>query len=176
MTSSTRSDEPYRGTPTFTFAKATYTSKYIVFKSVESYTNVWDSATGFYAPFQKMTKVEKALFAKYDTSAYITGLTTPGAIPFLDYANQYVSAGSTYNPAILADQSRVALAGGLSVAADPVTTSIAAAANYQSAIICSIDGSQPATVCKSSGVKAATASILVAQLKSAPTTTTTAKK
>lgn len=157
MVSSTHAGEAYPGTPTFTFAKATYSSAYLAFKEVESETRVWDNAVGFYTPFQKATTSEAALVKKYDTTKFIPALPTSdvGAIPFLDFANEYVSAGASYNPGLLADQSRNSIAAGLSNAQSPITQAILATANYQSAALCTLTGNRPGSVCLSAGVKAA---------------------
>ena len=47
--------EPYPNTATWTFAHASYASKYLTFTPVETYTNVPDPATGFYTPLQTLT-------------------------------------------------------------------------------------------------------------------------
>jgi Domain of unknown function (DUF929) len=65
-------------TPTFTFANATYSSKYISFVAVEH----WDRADN---PFQPLSSDEQALFLQYDSG---TG------IPFVDFANQFLVKGA----------------------------------------------------------------------------------
>lgn len=62
----------YPNTPTFTFWKASYSSKYLVFKSVEAYTNAIDPATNNYATLQTPTAAENALLKKYDTPKYLS--------------------------------------------------------------------------------------------------------
>ena len=86
--------EPYPLTPTWTFAKATYTSKYLTFTPVEAYTNVPDAATGFYTALQTPTAAQQALLSKYD-AAY------QDAIPFIDFGNKFLSVGASYNPGVL---------------------------------------------------------------------------
>jgi thiol-disulfide isomerase/thioredoxin len=153
--SSSASD--FAGTPTFTFVKATYTSKYLVFKSVESDSNVFDSATDNWVPLQKPTAAEEALFIKYDSSKYVTGYTAQddGSIPFISLGNKFLVAGASYTPATLANLSRNEVAAGLSEATNPVTQAIITSANEQTAAFCQLTKGQPGNVCNSSGVMAA---------------------
>ncbi len=157
MESSTKTGEVYPGTPTFTFVKSTYTSPYLSFKSIEQFTNVWDNATNYYTPLQTPSKPEEAVFQKYDTSKYIPGITSAqdGSIPFITIGNQYLVAGASYTPQLLAGISRETIAGGLSNATNPVTVAIVATANYLTASICSITKDHPGSVCSSKGVAAA---------------------
>jgi hypothetical protein len=144
-------------TPTFTFAKAKYTSPYLVFTSVEEYTNIPDAATAFYTTLQKPTAQESALIAKYDTPKYVKGMTTSqiGSIPFITFGNKFLVSGASYSPLTLASTTRSTIAAGLSNATSPVTQAIIASANYQTAAICSLTNQQPGNVCTSPGVKAA---------------------
>jgi len=154
---SSYSGDVYPNTPSFTFLKATYKSKYLVFKTVETYTDYLDAAGTFYEPLQKPTSAEQALFAKYDQPKYIKGLTASEAesIPFIDYGNQYLVAGASYSPSTLAGSTRDEIAGALDNASSPITDAIIASANYQTAVICKLTGDQPSNVCTSSGVKTA---------------------
>lgn len=151
------SGDVYPNTPTFTFIKAKYSSKYIDFKSVELYSDVIDPKTKYYYKLQTPTSQEQAEMAKYDTSKYIKGLTSSedGSIPFITFANKFLVAGASYNPQTLAGSSRNAIAGALDNPTSPITQAIIASANYQTAAICSITNQQPANVCTSAGVKAA---------------------
>jgi len=144
-------------TPTFTFVNATYTSSYIVFKSVEEYTNIFSTALNFYTALQKPTAQETALITKYDAPKYIPGLTPSeaGSIPFLTFGNQFLVAGASYSPAALAGSTRSTIAAGLSNPTSPITQAIIASANYQTAAICTMTKQQPGSVCTSPGVKAA---------------------
>ncbi|MHB1905466.1 MAG: DUF929 family protein [Acidimicrobiales bacterium] len=151
------SGDIYPNTPTFTFARARYHSKYVAFRSVEMYTNYLNAAKTYYQPFQKLSPEENALFKKYDNCKYITGLTCQNneSFPFVNFANQVMIVGSSYTPAALDGNTRDQIAQGLTNTQDPITEAIIATANYQSASVCSIDGGQPASVCTSAGVRAA---------------------
>ena len=157
MESSTQPGEPYPGTPTFTFVKSTYTSKYLVFRSIEQYTNVPDTSTGFYTTLQKPSKDELANFKKYDTSKWIPNITSNQdySIPYLTIDNKYIVSGASYTPATLASLTRSQIAQGLSDPTSPVTDAIVATANYLSAAICVATKDQPSNVCTSAGVSAA---------------------
>jgi hypothetical protein len=135
--------DTYPNTPTFTFVRATYTSKYIVFKSIEEYTNYLNAAKTNYQLLQTPSKAQQALVVKYDTPKYIT----------MD--NKFLVSGASYSPDTLTNLTRANIATGLSDPTSPVTDAIIASANYQTAAICSLTNNEPSNVCTSSGVLAA---------------------
>jgi hypothetical protein len=149
--------DQYGNTQTFTFVKANYTSKYIVFKSVEEYANYLNSAGTNYALLQKPTKSQLALVEKYDTPAFIPGLTKADGnpIPFVSMDNRFLVSGASYDPAALTSLTRSDIATGLADPSSPVTDAIIASANLQTAAICSLTNNKPSNVCSSSGVMAA---------------------
>ncbi len=157
MISSTKPGEAYPGTPSFTFVKAHYTSKYLAFKTIEQYTNVWDNATGFYGPLQTPSLKEAAVFKKYDTSNYIPGITSTQdySIPFITIGNKYLISGASFTPQLLAGITRDTIAAGLTDPTNPVTIAIVATANYETAAFCQLTKNRPGTVCASPGVLAA---------------------
>ncbi len=149
--------DTYPNTPTFTFVKSSYTSKYIAFKSVEEYTNYLNAAGSNYQLLQTPTKAQRALVQKYDTPKYIPGLTKSqgNPIPFITMDNKFLVSGASFSPDALTNLSRANIATGLSDPTSPVTDAIIASANYQSAAICSLTNNLPSNVCTSSGVMAA---------------------
>jgi Domain of unknown function (DUF929) len=155
MTSAAK--DTYPNTPTFTFQKASYSSKYLVFKSVEEFTNQLASSGSSYVPLQNPTAAEQKLIVKYDSPKYIPGLSSNDGnpIPFMTFGNQFIVSGASYSPDTLTGLSRSAIATGLSDPTSPVTDAIIASANYQTAAICSLTKQQPSAVCTSAGVKAA---------------------
>ena len=155
--SSTVSGEVFPGTPSFTFLKATYKSKYLAFRGIESYNAVYNSVTGFYSPLMTPTAAENALFKKYDTSTYIPGLpaSNDGSIPFISIGNKYLVSGASYTPQALAGLTQAQIASGLSDPTSPVTDAIITSANYQTATYCLLTKNQPGSVCDSAGVLAA---------------------
>ena len=132
--------EPFPLTPTFTFAHASYTSKYLTFTSVEELTNIPDKATGGYTPLQTPTAAQQALIQKYDAA-------NQGAIPFIDYGNKYMSVGASYNPGVLSGLSWTQIADDLATPSSPVAQGVLGTANYATAAICGLTGDQPATAC-----------------------------
>jgi uncharacterized protein DUF929 len=132
--------EPFPLTATFTFANASYTSKYLTFTSVEELTNIPDKATGGYTPLQTPTAAQQALIQKYDAA-------NQGAIPFIDYGNKFMSVGASYNPGVLSGLSWTQIAGDLSTPSSAVAQGVLGTANYATAAICGLTGDQPATAC-----------------------------
>jgi hypothetical protein len=132
--------EPYPLTPTWTFAKASFTSSYLTFTPVEGYTNIPDKATGFYTVLQTPTAAQQALLDKYD-AAY------QGAIPFIDYGNKFLSVGASYNPAVLSGLTWAQIADDLHDPTSAVAKSVLGTANFATAAICSLTGNQPASAC-----------------------------
>jgi Domain of unknown function (DUF929) len=148
----------YPNTKTFTFRQSTYTSPYVAFASVETFTSTPNPATNFYFPLQKMTASQTALVKKFDTMKYIPTFTSTqenGSIPFIDMGNKFLSAGASFTPATLAGLTQGQIASALSDATNPVTQAIIASANEQTAAICVLTNNKPAAVCSSAGVKAA---------------------
>jgi Domain of unknown function (DUF929) len=132
--------EPYPNTATWTFANASYTSDYLVFTSVEEFTNVPDPSTGGYTTLQTPTAEQQALLEKYDAA-------NNGAIPFIDFGNRFMSVGASYDPGVLQGLTWSQIAADLH---DPTTTVAKAAlgaANYITAALCKLTGNKPATAC-----------------------------
>jgi Domain of unknown function (DUF929) len=132
--------EPFPNTPTWTFANAKYTSKYLTFSSVEETTNIPDPSTGSYTTLQTPTKAQEALVTKYDT-------TGGGAIPFVDFGNKYMISGVSYSPQVLAGLSWATIASDLSNPNSAVAKGVDGTANYITAAICQLTGNQPASAC-----------------------------
>jgi hypothetical protein len=135
--------ELYPNTPTWTFAHASYTSKYLTFVPVETYTNIPDPSTGGYTPLQTPTAEQQALLTKYDT-AY------GGAIPFIDFGNKYLIIGASYSPQTLDGLSWSTIATDLQTPNNAVAKAVDGTANYITAGLCKLTGDAPANVCTSS--------------------------
>ena len=132
--------EPFPNTATWTFAKASYASKYLTFTPVEEFTNIPDSSTGGYTTLQTPTAEQQALIQKYDAA-------NQGAIPFIDYGNKYMSVGASYDPGVLSGLSWSQIADDMRSPTSAVAKGVLGTANYATAAICSLTGDQPATVC-----------------------------
>ncbi len=141
-------DEPYPDTPTWTFVHATFSSQYLTFTPVETYTNVPDTANDFYYSLQTPTKAEEALLTKYDVPPLVPA-GDQGAIPFIDFGNKYAIGGASYDPGLLAGLTWAQIAADLSNPNSAVAKAIDGTANYITAAICGITGNAPAAVCTS---------------------------
>jgi Domain of unknown function (DUF929) len=142
--------DSYPNTPTLTFANAHYASKYLEFVPVEWYGEKPDPATPLqHVYLQHPTQQEKTLFARY----------ADGAIPFVDIGNRYVLPATQYMPSALAGLSWAQVAAAMHSPASAVGKDVDGAANVITAAICRLTKNQPAGVCTSAGVTAASRSI-----------------
>jgi hypothetical protein len=138
--------EPYPNTPTWEFAHASYTSKYLAFTPVEEFTNIPDPKTGGYTTLQAPTSAEQTLLSKYDAPPYVPA-GDAGAIPFVDFGNKYLTVGASYDPGVLSGLTWSQIAARLRDPASPVAKGVLGTANYMTAAICGLTGDQPAVVC-----------------------------
>jgi hypothetical protein len=134
------SSDAFPSTPTLTFYKTGYQSKYLVFTPVETTTE--DRNT----PLQKTTAAQEALLSKYDAPPYVSQGST-GAIPFIDFGNKYLVSGASYSPEVLQGKTWSEVAAALSNPADPVSQGAVGAANKMTAAICKLTNNQPASAC-----------------------------
>jgi len=122
-------------TPTFDFYKVKYTSQYLNFTPVEAF-----GATST-TTLQTPTAAEQAVDQAYNPQ---------GAIPFLDFGNQYVEVGNLapLTPTMLDGKTYQQIASSM---ANPASNSVGAAedanANYITAAICKMTNNQPSTAC-----------------------------
>jgi hypothetical protein len=142
--------DAYANTPTLSFAKASYTSKYVAFVPVEWYGEAADPNTPFgHVYLQQPTAQQQALFAKYGN----------GSIPFVDIGNRYILPQVQYVPSALAGLSWTQVAAAMHDPSSAVAADIDGAANIITAAICALTNGQPGGVCHSAGVRAAAGSI-----------------
>jgi len=133
-------------TPTLSFHGATYTSPYIQFEPVEQQDNS-------YKPLETPTKEQETLAATYDTPKY-TGSSDTGAIPFIDFANEYMISGASYQPTVLADKTHDEVAAALADPSSDISKGAIGTANVIAATICKVDGNKPAKVCSDPAITA----------------------
>jgi Domain of unknown function (DUF929) len=142
------SAEPYPNTPTFTFAHATYTSKYLTFTPVELNTNIPDPSTGGYTTLDTPTSAQNALMTKWDNQPYIPSSEPAGSIPFIYFGGQTMIVGTS-----VAQNQALQGLNWNQIAADLHNPNSAVAkaedgeANYITAAICKMTGNQPASAC-----------------------------
>ncbi|HYZ53609.1 MAG TPA: DUF929 family protein [Streptosporangiaceae bacterium] len=137
--------EVYPNTPTWTFYKSSYTSKYLTFSPVEMETNIPQGTTS-YTTLQTPTSAQQALLNKYDAPPYVAS-GNQGAIPFVDFGNKYMISGASYSPQVLQGKSWSQIASALKDPSSPIAKAVDGTANYMTAAICKLTGNQPATAC-----------------------------
>ncbi|HEX4063294.1 MAG TPA: DUF929 family protein [Streptosporangiaceae bacterium] len=135
-------------TPTLTFYKSSYHSKYLTFTPVELQTVTR-------APLQKFTAAQSALFAKYDSPPYVS-TQAKLTFPFVDLGNQALISGAQYSPTTLSGLTWGQVAAAIKNPDSTIGKEVNGAANMITAELCKLTGGQPASVCASPGVKAAT--------------------
>jgi hypothetical protein len=132
---------------TFTFwnssSTRSYTSKYVIFESVERYSSL-NPTGGRYLSLQRPDAKQTAAIASYGQTADTFALT--------DVANRFVLNGASFAPGVLAGLSQSQIAGDLSTPASPLTQAVVTAANEITAAICAVDDDKPSTVCDSRAV------------------------
>jgi hypothetical protein len=155
LTHSSASDV-YPNTPTLSFYKSSYTSKYIDFTPVELYSG--KKVGQGYATLERPTSDQVALMSKYDAPPYVQS-TYAGSYPFLDIGNQYLDIGSQYLPSGLAHLTWTQIAADIRNPNSSVGQSVDGAANSITAAICKITNNAPAAVCSSAGAVAGAGSL-----------------
>jgi thiol-disulfide isomerase/thioredoxin len=127
----------YPSTPTLTFYKSNYTSKYVTFTPVEE-------TTVNKQPLQTPTSAQQALDAKYDVPP---NTSTAGSIPFVDLGNKFMLSGAQYDPQLLQGKTWAQVAAALKDPSSPIAQGADGAANTFTAAICKLTNNQPATAC-----------------------------
>ncbi len=139
------STDEFANTPTWTFAHAHYTSKYLTFSTVELQTNI-PNGSGSYTTLQTPTSAQQALLSKYDAPPYVSSANS-GAIPFIDFGNKYMLSGASYSPQVLQGKSWATIAAALKDPNSQIAKAVDGTANYLTATICKLTGNQPASAC-----------------------------
>jgi thiol-disulfide isomerase/thioredoxin len=127
----------YPSTPTLTFYKSTYTSKYVAFTPVEE-------TTVSKQTLQTPTSAQQALDAKYNVPP---NTTAAGSIPFVDLGNKFMLSGAQYNPQLLQGKTWAQVAAALKDPSNPIAQGADGAANTFTAAICRLTNNLPATAC-----------------------------
>lgn len=128
---------------TLSFYGATYSSKYLVFTSVEN-EDVED------APLQIPTPQEQAIWNKYDRHNYY---------PFIDVGNVYAfvpnnTFGALFSLYVLEGEDQQKIAASLSNPSSSIAEAVDGSANELIAAICSVTKGQPGSVCNSPTITA----------------------
>jgi hypothetical protein len=137
-------------TPTLSFLKSGYTSRYVSFTPVEWYGEGEDASTPTgHVYLEQPTSQELALFIRYANESF----------PFVDIGNQYLVPQAQYSPSALQGMSWSQVAAAMRTPSSPVARDIDGTANILTAAICKITHGQPGGVCSSAGVTAAARSL-----------------
>lgn len=139
-------------TPTLTFYKSSYTSNYLVFQTTEVQTVT-------HATLQKLTALDSQVMGKYDVPPYVPSASDDGSFPFVDFANKYVIAGASFDPAVLKGLTWAQVAAALKDPSSSVAKSVDGATNLITAALCKATHGQPGNVCTSAGVTKANGAI-----------------
>ena len=137
------SSDVYANTATFSFQGATYTSPYISFNATETEDRNQN-------PLATPNAEAMQSFNTFDNAPYTN---QQGGIPFVSYANQYVTTAGPYQPTMLQGLSWQQIAAQLNNPNSDVTKAIVGTANYETATICKLTNNQPADVCGASYIQ-----------------------
>jgi hypothetical protein len=140
------STDAYPNTPTLSFHGATYSSQYLAFQGVEMQSN--QRQGNGYAPLDTPTAQQQQLLKTYDAPPYVDA-NSAGAIPFIDFGNQAVISGASFDPQLLAGRSGDEVAAALSDPASPIAQAIDGTANAFTTLLCQLTKGQPTNVCTS---------------------------
>jgi thiol-disulfide isomerase/thioredoxin len=127
-------------TPTLTFYKSTYTSKYLTFTPVEN-------ETVTHAALQNTTAAQQAIWVKYSPSGQL-------GYPFIDFGNKYLINAPQYDPAVLSGLTWEQVAQQMRDPSSKVAQGVLGSANYMTAAICKMTNNAPASVCSAASVTA----------------------
>jgi len=139
------SPEVFPGTSTFSFHGTKYTSKYIEFESVEQEDNS-------YKALETPTAEQSDLAKKFDAPPYVQAASA-GSIPFIDFANQYMISGASYDAGVLKDKTQAEIANAMADSNSDISKGAVGTANSITAAICKTTGNKPADVCGLQAVK-----------------------
>jgi hypothetical protein len=133
------------GIESFTFRDATYSSRYLTLRTVEERSDYNPTGTS-YTVLQQPDPFEQQVLSSFHATGY----------PFIDFGNAYAVTGVSYSPTFLSGLTWDEIGSSLTDPTQAVTRAIVALSNYYSASTCAATGQQPASVCHSKGVLAAT--------------------
>ncbi len=145
-TTHSSSTDQFPNTPTWTFYKSSYSSKYVAFSSVEETTNQLASNGQGYTPLQTPTAAQQALLAKYDAPPYVPS-AGKGAIPFVYIGGKYLINGASVSPSVLTGKTWASIASSLKDPNNDVAKAVNGTANFITAAICKTTSNQPSNVC-----------------------------
>ncbi len=159
--------DAYASTHTLTYAKATYSSRYIVFSATEQLSNhcvqssvvanpspppAYVCQNGNYYVVKNPSKAVSALVTKYDSAAYVGG--NASGIPFIDFGGRYLESGALFIPSVLQNASWTQIVNSFKVPKQGIGQAVLASANRYIAMICEATHNKP-PICSQAFVKSA---------------------
>jgi hypothetical protein len=141
------STDVYPNTPTLSFYKSGYASRYLTFTPVE-----WYNVT--HVVLQPPTSAQLALFKKYDGPPYVPEADA-GSFPFVNFGNQALLIGSQYQLAAFAGLTWSQVAAAIRNPSTTIAKEVNGAANRMTAELCKLTHGKPGIACDAAGVKAA---------------------
>ena len=128
---------------TFSFYGSKYDSPYIQFEPVEQENN-----TG--QPLENPTSEQVDLMNKYDVAPYTS---RNGAIPFIDFANQFIVSGASYDANQLQGLTHDQIASDMQDSSSGISQGAIGTANKMTAAICTLTDNKP-SACDQPAIKA----------------------
>ena len=128
----------------WTFHGSSYTSRYLAFAPVETYSNVLVKPTAdpasakSYRPLQRLTPPEQAVMTQYDK---------PRQTPFIDFGGTAIELGSSVEPTVLAGLTWSQIAAELRRPASAAGAALLVAASTLTSELCQLTDDQPAAAC-----------------------------
>jgi Domain of unknown function (DUF929) len=128
----------------WTFYGSSYTSRYLAFVPIETYSNLLVSRKAdpgdpkSYRALQRLAPSEQAVLSRFDN-----GTQTP----FLDFGGRVTLVGGEVVPNFLAGLSWTRIAAGLRHPATPAAATILTVANMLTSQLCKLTGDRPAAAC-----------------------------
>lgn len=141
--------DAYASTPTFSFQRSEFKSKYVAFQAVET-----TNRDG--KKLQSMDKAQSKIFNTYDAPPYMPYY---GGFPFVYVGGQYVVTRPLISPGWLSGMDWNQIAEALNTPSSQLYQNGMPQVNALTAAICRLDGGNPDDVCSAPGVTAANAAL-----------------
>lgn len=143
--------DAYPSTPTFSFYRSRYVSRYISLVAIEREGND-THGLGTRSNLAPVTALESGLWSRFDTH-----FGQSLSFPFLDVGNEVFVLGSSFDPGVLAGLDQKEVAADLLRPSSLVARDIIGTSNYLTAGICRVTHGLPGDVCSVAAVRSAAA-------------------
>jgi hypothetical protein len=139
-------DDSFPGTPTFSFFRARFHSRYVTAALMET-AGRRVTASGFGPTLARLTPAESLTFHRLDAPPYIPP-PYRGVIPFLLVGGRYLWVGSGFSPALLDGKSWAEVGAAVRSGRGPLARAVLSNAEAIAAAVCAVDGGRPRPVCR----------------------------